>query len=205
MFRGLKVQVFNNRAEMTEKLQKRYGKADDKQIDLWINAWDNYKLASYHQIPKPTCFRVADPNSASKRESYRITYRLHAVRHFLPYFTAVLPNLKGKTKKEVRDIIKFLQRWKRSLPPGLTIKLEKPIRQHVNLSSPPPPPTMQKIKIYPKHAQLVLPDTIHHGEQLNEEQGLSSSDESEGNFEDFFNQFKDVPLPNMLDRKLPPF
>ena len=79
------MRVYKDRSDMAKHIQKRCHKADDKQIDLWIAAWDNFKLASYHQIPKPNCFKVTDPHGPKDRKAYRTTYRLQAVRHFLPY------------------------------------------------------------------------------------------------------------------------
>ena len=182
MYRHIKVQVYKDRKDIAKNIQKRCQKADNTQIDLWIAAWDNFKLTSYHQIPKPSCFKVTDPQGTKNRNAYRTTYILEAVRHFLPYFQSALPNLKGKAKKEVEEIIKFLFHWKRNLPPGLKFELEKPKRTDVNLAN--PPPTLQvKLRISPKHVKIQLPGLQQHDSAVEED------------LEECFQQFQDIPLP----------
>ena len=202
MYRHIKVQVYKDRKDIAKNIQKRCQKADNTQIDLWIAAWDNFKLASYHQIPKPSCFKVTDPQGTKNRNAYRTTYRLKAIRHFLPYFQSALPNLKGKAKKEVEEIIKFLFHWKRNLPPGLKFELEKPKRTDVNLANPPPTPQV-KLQISPKHVKIQLPELQKHDGAV--EDFLSSTEDSDEDLEEFFQQFQDIPLTQGVGRKLPPF
>ena len=186
---------------MLYTLRNRNKSADKRHKDIWVRAWENYKLTAFHNIKPPTCFRVSSEKSRIRREEYRLIYRIHAVKHFLPYFRKMEPHLKGKAKKQTQGIIRFLQGWKTTLPPNTDLSIPKKLLRKSNKNLPPPP---QKDKPLQGPAVPVEVAPRQHGEQeVFEDLDHLSSDESDVDIDDLFGNVEQWPLTKRVGRRNP--
>ena len=193
---------------MLATIEDRTEKPAPATLKAWVRAWDNYKLSAFHNIKPPACFKVSDKTSAVRREEYRVIYRIHAVRHFLPYFKKVIPNVRGRALGEIRGIIRFLEGWKNSLPPNTDLSV-KIMQKPPSLPDPQPPPKPQE-RALPDIATVVLPAASAppdcHGTAV-ESGDLDhlSSDDTDPDINEFLQQPQFWPVSKAVGRKNPPF
>ena len=123
---GFSMDFVSSRADLYKVLEQRWEKPSQQNLDLWLNAWDRFRVESFQHISPQKCLKVSDPTSLSKVESAHMEYRHQAVLHFLPHFTNLLPLVSGKRELVVREAISILELWKSCLPLGARTKLDLP-------------------------------------------------------------------------------
>jgi len=105
---------------------------------LWENAWDEFSVEAFGQIPTPKCFRLDDPSSPYHREQYKKRYKLEAIRRLLPKYIEKREFVTGRAKVVVEDIINLLEYWKTEMPVGTRFTL--PVSdKNIKLVLPKPP------------------------------------------------------------------